>query len=390
MTRANNRFQFINDSLKGRLDSGRLRTLVPVEHTIGSRVNRDSKSYINFSSNDYLGLTGSAEVRSGVRSYVDLYGSGSGASRLITGTGNYHEQFEQDLAAWLDVESVLLFNSGYQLNSSIIPALADRGTFIYSDRLNHHSLVQGVTASRATLRRYKHLDYDHLYKYLAEDKPDTRKIIVSESVFSMDGDQADIHKLAALADEFDAILIIDEAHAIGVMGEQGKGIGRGIERVDISIGTFGKAFGSFGAYVATSKQITDYLVNFCGGFIYTTALPPAVIGATHAALNRIKSMDNERKQLVEMSDWFRAQLKSAGFDTFGSTSHIVPVLIGDEHTSIQISETLKENGYWVNAIRPPTVEVGTSRLRFTLNIHHRREDLSGCIEIIQKSVSSNP
>ena len=322
--------------------------------------------------------------------FTDKYGTSSGASRLITGTGEYHYQLEKDLANWLEVESVLLFNSGYQLNSTLLASIADRDTVIYSDRLNHNSLVQGIVASRAILRRYKHLDYAHLESLLQKDAGINRKIIVTESVFSMDGDVADLDALSRLAEAHNAILIVDEAHAIGVMGPAGKGIGYTNQRIDIRIGTFGKAFGSFGAYVGGSSELINYLINHCGGFIYTTALPPSVIGATQCALDLLKDMDSERNYLVELSSWFRNDLNKLGFNTFGSSSHIVPIYVGDEFKALRLSESLKKQGYWVNAIRPPTVESGTSRLRFTLSTHHSKEDLSGCIEIIQKSVSSEP
>lgn len=337
-----------------------------------------------------MGLRGHPETISCSKCYVDKFGTGSGASRLITGSGEYHEKLEKDLAKWLEVESVLLFNSGYQLNSTLISTLSDRDTLIYFDRLNHNSLVQGIVASRATLRRYKHLDYSHLESLLRKDSGTNRKIIITESVFSMDGDIADLDALSELAQVYNAILIVDEAHAIGVLGPAGKGVGHTNQRIDIRIGTFGKAFGSFGAYIAGSSELISYMINHCGGFIYTTALPPSVIGATQCALDLLKEMDSERNYLIELSSWFRNELNKRGFTTFGSASHIVPIYVGDEFKALRLSGSLKKQGYWVNAIRPPTVEPGTSRLRFTLNSHHTKVDLSGCIEIIQKSVSSEP
>lgn len=390
MIPAADRFRFIYDSLESRKQNGRFRELVPIKNLEQSRIQVDGKSYINLSSNDYLGLGSHPEIISCAKYFIDKYGTGSGASRLITGSGEYHHELEKELALWLGTESVLLFNSGYQLNSTLLPALADRDSVIYSDRFNHNSLLQGVIASRATLRRYKHLDNAHLESLLEKDSGLDRKIIVTESVFSMDGDVADLDVLSELAEKYNAILIVDEAHAIGVMGPEGRGLGCNYERIDIRIGTFGKAFGSFGAYVAGSDELTSYLTNFCAGFIYTTALPPSVIGATQCALDIIKGMESERDYLKELSFWFRKELDHNGFNTFGSASHIIPVLIGDEFKALSVSKTLKDHGYWVNAIRPPTVELGTSRLRFTLNTNHKKEDLAGCIEIIQKSVSSEP
>lgn len=390
MTSPFHRLQFIQDSLESRKQNGQFRELIPIQDADVSRIQVDEKVYVNLSSNDYMGLRVHPEMISCSKYFIDIFGTGSGASRLITGTGEYHHQLEKELAHWLEVESVLVFNSGYQLNSTLISSIADRDTLIYSDRLNHNSLVQGIVASRATLRRYKHLDYAHLESLLQKDAGINRKVIVTESVFSMDGDVADLDTLSKIAEAHNAILIVDEAHAIGVMGPAGKGIGHTNKRIDIRIGTFGKAFGSFGAYVAGSSELISYLINHCGGFIYTTALPPAVIGATQCALDLLKEMDSERMYLLELSAWFRDELNKLGFNTFGSASHIVPVFVGDEFKALKLSQTLKEGGYWVNAIRPPTVESGTSRLRFTLNKHHTKEDLTGCIEIIQKSVSSEP
>lgn len=390
MTSPFHRLQFLKDSLESRKQNGQFRELIPIESAETSRIQVNEKSYINLSSNDYLGLRVHPEMISCSKYFTDRYGTGSGASRLITGTGEYHHKLESELAIWLEVESVLVFNSGYQLNSTLIASIADRDTVVYSDRLNHNSLVQGIVASRATLRRYKHLDYVHLESMLHKDAGTNRKIIVTESVFSMDGDVVDLGVLSDLAEAHNAILIVDEAHAIGVLGPGGKGVGHTNKRIDIRIGTFGKAFGSFGAYVAGSSELISYLINHCGGFIYTTALPPAVIGATHCALDLLKEMDSEREYLIELSSWFRNELDKLGFNTFGSASHIVPVYVGDEFRAIYLSEYMKEQGYWVNAIRPPTVEPGTSRLRFTLSTLHTKEDLTGCIEIIQKGVSSKP
>lgn len=388
MTSSMHRLQFIRDSLESRKKLGRFRELVSVQGTSESMIKVEGRSYLNLSSNDYLGLGGHPEVVNHVKYFTEKYGSGSGASRLITGSGEYHRQLETALADWLGTESALVFNSGYQLNSSILPTLADRSTVIYSDRFNHHSLIQGIVASRAKMRRYNHLDYTQLASLLHQDSALARKIIVTESLFSMDGDMADLDALSELADKYNAILVVDEAHAIGVVGPGGRGIGYTHERIDIRIGTFGKAFGSFGAYVAGSSELVSYLINQCGGFVYTTALPPSVVGATYAGLGLIKGMQTERDYLAELSNWFRGELNQKGFSTFGSTSHIVPVFIGNEFLALKLSETLKEQGYWVNAIRPPTVEVGTSRLRFSLNAQLSKAHLSESVEIMQKTVSS--
>ena len=346
-------------------------------------------SSVNLSSNDYLQLASDPQVQKVAESYLQQYGTGSTASRLISGTWSYHQELEEKLSRWLATESVLLFNSGYQLNCSLIPAISNRDTHLYFDKLNHNSLVQGAILSRAKLHRYRHLDYQHLDQILKQESAETRKIIVTESVFSMDGDVADITRLVEIAKRYNAMLIVDEAHAIGVMGNEGRGLAYQHDDVDIVIGTFGKAFGSFGAYVSCSTEIREYLINFCSGFIYTTALPPAVIGATIGALERIQTMQNDRDYLEELGNWFRAELKQLGLDYLNSSSHIIPIIIGSEQDTLRISEHLSNYGFTCQAIRPPTVESGKSRLRVTLNSAITKEHLTKFLQVIQKTVSSD-
>jgi 8-amino-7-oxononanoate synthase len=382
------RFAFISEALKKQTMMGRYRSLSELGTSDGVYVTKGTDRFINLSSNDYLGLSQHPDMISESNKWTLKYGTGSGSSRLVTGSREYHSLLEHRLGSWLNRESVLSFNSGYQLNSTLLPSLSDKETVLYFDRLNHNSLVQGALGSKATLKRYRHLDYDHLTELLDADAHISRKIIVTESLFSMDGDVADLLKLSQIAEAYNAILIVDDAHAVGVMGEQGKGLTYGYDRIDIVLGTFGKAIGSFGAFVATSSVIHDYLINFCGGFIYTTALPPGVIGATYVGVGLVKDMGIQRSYLQQMGDWFRAELQAVGLSTLGSTTHIIPILIGDERDTLRIAERLRNNGYWVSAIRPPTIQPGTSRIRITLNTMLRQEHLSECVEIIQKGVSS--
>jgi 8-amino-7-oxononanoate synthase len=382
------RFAFISEALKKQATMGRHRSLSQLGNSDGVYVTKGTDRFINLSSNDYLGLSQHPDLISESNKWTLKYGTGSGSSRLVTGSREYHSLLEQRLGSWLSRESVLSFNSGYQLNSTLLPSLADRETVFYFDRLNHNSLVQGALGSKATLKRYRHLDYDHLTDLLDADAQISRKIIVTESLFSMDGDIADLRILSSIAETHNAILIVDDAHAVGVMGEQGKGLTYGYDRIDIVIGTFGKAIGSFGAFAASSSVIHDYLINFCGGFIYTTALPPGIMGATYVGVGLVMGMDIQRNYLQQMGDWFRAELQAVGLSTLGSTSHIIPILIGNELDTLRIAERLRNNGYWVSAIRPPTVQPGTSRIRITLNTLLRQEHLSECVEIIQKGVSS--
>lgn len=338
---------------------------------------------IDVASNDYLGMRRRPALTEAAIAAVKTHGAGSGASRLLGGTTPLHAELERSLADYTGREAALLFNSGYQLNTSLLPALATRGTRIYMDRLNHHSLYQGAVASRADIQRYRHVDLGHLETLLkADEGADVRRIIVSEAVFSMDGDIAPIDGLIALAEAYDAILIIDEAHSIGLFGEQGRGLCAGKERIDIVIGTFGKAFGTFGAFVAGSAEIRDYLVNACGGFIYTTALPPAVVGATSGALRILPYLKAERELVFEHARRLRDALSAKSIDTRGSAGPIVPAVIGSDSAALAASRILEEAGFRAHAVRPPTVEEGTARIRFTLSAAHTREQIDRLIEAV--------
>ena len=382
-------WNFIHESLQEQATQGKYRKLKVIEAGQAGSISIAGSHRLNLSSNDYLQLASDRQVQKVAESYLQQYGTGSTASRLISGTWSYHQELEEKLSHWLAKESVSLFNSGYQLNCSLIPAISNRDTHLYFDKLNHNSLVQGAILSRAKLHRYRHLDYQHLEQILKQESAETRKIIVTESVFSMDGDVADITRLVDIAKRYNAMLIVDEAHAIGVMGDEGRGLACQHDDVDMVIGTFGKAFGSFGAYIACSNELREYLINFCSGFIYTTALPPAVIGATIGALERIQSMQNERAYLAGLGIWFRGELKHLGLDYLNSSSHIIPIIIGSEQDTMRISQHLSDHGFMCQAIRPPTVESGKSRLRVTLNSAITKEHLTKFLQVIQKAVSSD-
>lgn len=383
-----NRFDFIEKALSDATARGQLRTLKTIRSFSDAQVTVDRSQLTNLCSNDYLRLSEHPEVISESVRYIEKYGTGSTASRLVAGNWEYHELLENQLSEWLNQESALLFSSGFQLNATIIPALSDRNTTLFYDRLNHNSLVQGALASRARLVRHRHLDYTHLEQLLSAEDPSVRKIIVTESVFSMDGDIADIHRLVEISRRYNAILIVDEAHAIGVFGEQGRGIADGCEGVDLVIGTFGKAYGSAGAFVACPALIRSYLINYCAGFIYSTAPPPSVVGASIKSLELIRSMNDQRVCLQKMSGWMREQLKGLGLQILRSESHIIPIVIGPESSTVKLSDHLQQNGFLCQAIRPPTVEQGTSRLRITLNTKLTMEELQRFLEVLQFYVSS--
>ncbi len=378
MSDKKDKLSFINDALEKRKQEHQFRTLKPLENQGGAHIiKNDGVEYINFSSNDYLGLSAHPELIKRSNDFAVKFGVGSGASRLVTGNFNLHTELEEKLARIFQSEAAILFNSGFQANTSILPALADRNSLILADKKIHNSLIQGALLSRATFKRFEHNNYDHLEELLKSAGSDryNRIWIVSETVFSMDGDRNDIDRLIELSEKYNALLYSDDAHAVGVLGERGLGLNYGKEGIDISLGTFGKAFGSFGAFALCSKEMKDYLINFAGGFIYSTSLPPNVIGAIDAALDLIPEMDQERTELMNNVEYVRTEIQKLGFDTSASDSQIIPVIIGDGQETVELSNQLKEKGLWVSSIRPPTVEKDASRLRITLSVKHTKEHL---------------
>ncbi|MFF7399526.1 aminotransferase class I/II-fold pyridoxal phosphate-dependent enzyme [Achromobacter sp. NPDC008082] len=351
---------------------------------------------LNFSSNDYLGLSKHPLLIERAREWAARHGAGAQASRLVCGNLDLHEQVEAKLARLKGTEAALLLASGWQANAAVLPALlraaASQGDIeLYADKLNHASLHQGCQAAGVKQIRFRHNDLDHLESLLAAkaatgagtSKPVTR-FIVTESVFSMDGDRTDVVRLSDLADRYQAFVYLDEAHATGVLGPGGMGLaGLAPGRIDLAMGTFSKALGGFGAYVAGSRALCDYLINTCSGFIYTTALPPAVLGAMDAALDLVPALDAERARLGANGDRLRAALQDMGLDTGNSSTQIVPAIVGDEARALDMAASLERRGLLAVAIRPPTVPAGTSRLRLTLSAAHRDADVAQLIDGIK-------
>jgi 8-amino-7-oxononanoate synthase len=349
-------------------EANRLRRLRPWHWSKGELHDADGRSLIDASSNDYLGLSQHPLVKARAAEWAERHGAGAPASRLVTGTRDITLAVEQRLADFKRCEAALLFSTGFQANTTVIPALArvgDGETAIFSDALNHASIVHGCRLARATTQVFRHNDLDHLDQLLGQFPG--RKLIVTESVFSMDGDRADLPALVQLAERHGAALYVDEAHATGVLGPQGRGLAAESGGVDVVMGTLGKAFGAFGAYIAGSRTLIDYLVNRCPGFIYTTALPPAVLGAVDAALDLVPDMDQERAQLARNSQRLRDVLTHLNYDTLGSSTQIIPAVIGSEADALAAAQRLENAGVLTVAIRPPTVPEGTSRLRLTLH-----------------------
>ena len=376
--------EFIDQALFKRKEEHRFRelhALVPIPGT--SRVKKGGKEYVNFCSNDYLGLATHPKVIKRSQEFAQKYGAGSGASRLVSGTFDIHTALEEKLKDVFDAEAVLLFNSGFQANTTILSSLAGKDSLIIADKKCHNSLIQGAMLSRASFKRFKHNDYSHLEKLLAESesKKYDRIWIVSETVFSMDGDRADVDLISKLSEYYGALFYSDDAHALGVLGEKGLGLNYGRQNIELSLGAFGKAFGAFGAFASCSLAMKEYLVNFCPGFIYTTALPPGVIGAIDAALDLVLTMDAQRQLLIENVNYLKEQLSQLRFDTGASDSQIIPIIVGAEQDALKLSGLLESSGLLASAIRPPTVESGASRIRITLTVNHTRAEIDQLLEV---------
>jgi 8-amino-7-oxononanoate synthase len=378
------KFDFVDQEMRRRETAHLTRRLRRVTPLADMLVEVDGQAMVNFCSNDYLGISKHPLLAEGASRFGARYGTGSTASRLICGSLACFDEVEARLATLKQVESALIFNSGFQANVSIIPALADNDSIIFSDELNHNSIIQGVTLARCAKQLFAHNDLDHLESLLESSKSGawSRRVIITESVFSMDGDRADIDRLVSLARDFDAILVVDEAHATGVLGEAGMGLTVG-RAVDITMGTFGKALGCFGAYIASSNQLRDYLINCCGGFIYSTALPPTTLGAVDAALTLVPQMDVDRKRLLDHAQLLRHSLGQLGYATGNSSTQIIPVLLGDEDETLRMGAKLERAGFLATPIRPPTVPAGTSRIRIALSSAHTREQIESLIEVFK-------
>ncbi|MCX5696900.1 MAG: 8-amino-7-oxononanoate synthase [Candidatus Omnitrophica bacterium] len=380
----------LRDFLIHKKQEGLLRTLRPISARQGTKIRLGGKDYIDFSSNDYLGLSGHPRLIEASNKTAQEFGTASSASRLLSGDLQIHHQLEEAVARLKNKESALVFNSGYQANIGIISTLFNKGDCIFSDRLNHASIIDGIMLSGARFLRFKHNDMEQLEVLLKRERARfKRALIVTETVFSMDGDRCPLKELVVLKEKYNCQLMVDEAHATGIFGQRGSGMveEEGVsEQVDIIMGTFSKAMAGFGAYVAASKEIIEYLINTSRAFIYSTALPPAVIACDIAALALVKEEPLRRKSLLESARYFRQGLRDKGFQVKGD-SQIVPLIIGDNLKAVEAAQKLQEKGFWVLPIRPPTVPQGQARLRFSLSYDHDKEVLDRLIQVIAESVT---
>ncbi len=343
------------------------------------------KRIVNLSSNNYLGLASSEKVCGLLKEGVSLYGAGSGASRLICGSFEVHEEAERIISDFKEKEASLLFGSGYMANISILTALGDENTEIFSDELNHASIIDGCRLSRAEVKVYRHRDVNHLEDLIKHSKK--RRLIITDGVFSMDGDLAPLKDLVDVAERYSALLVVDDAHGTGVMGRDGRGSTflKGVSKdIPIIMGTLGKALGLFGAFVSCSQDIRNYLVNKARPFIYTTAIPPAIAYAVKGTIPMVMNMEKERDELHKKARFLKEGIRDAGFDTLDSETQIIPMVVGDEERTMELSRHLLEEGFLAHGIRPPTVPKGTSRIRISVTSEHSWEDLERFISVLRK------
>jgi len=376
----------MDDVLQSALDERREQNLYRTRKVIasaqGAEVVVDGKRYLNFCSNDYLGLANHPDIISAFKNAADEFGVGSGASHLVCGHSALHHRLEEQLAEFTGRPRVLLFSTGYMANLGVINALLGSGDHIFEDKLNHASLLDGGLLSGARFQRFLHNDIANLDSRLArvqEDKNGGRKLIAVDGVFSMDGDCAPLAELAQLAKKYKAWLMIDDAHGIGVLGKNGGGCAEhfqlDINQLPILMGTLGKAFGTFGAFVAGSETLIETLIQFSRTYIYTTALPPAVAAATSKSLEIIQRETWRREHLQNLIAQFRRGAEQIGLQLFSSDTAIQPLLIVSAAEALRWSEALAVRGFWISAIRPPTVPANSSRLRITLSAAHSEKQI---------------
>ena len=368
----------LNVELEGLKRRGLYRTLRTVEGPAGRTVRMGGREYLCFCSNNYLGLAADPRLLEAARGAAERYGCGSGASRLVSGTLEIHEELEGKIASFKGTEAALLFPTGYMANVGAIPALAGEGDLLIVDRLDHASIIDGCRLSRARMLVYRHCDLEGLERILMKRTGFRRRFIITDSVFSMDGDIAPLDAIAELAERYGAHLMIDEAHATGTIGEGGRGVAHlmGVEDgIAVSMGTLSKAVGSLGGFIAGSRTLVDYLRNRARSFIYTTAPPPSCCGAALRGLEIMEGEPELRERLMKNVRRLREGLASLGYDTGRSTTQIIPLIAGDRERALFLSRFLLGRGILAPAIRPPTVPEGTSRLRITPTAAHTEADI---------------
>ena len=361
------------------IETSQHRKLLATEQAEQAWLVRNGKRLLNLASNNYLGLAGDERLKEAAIEATIKYGTGATASRLVVGNYPLYEEIEQHLCAWKETEKALIVNSGYTANVGAISSLVSRHDIVFSDRLNHASIVDGIVLSGAEHKRYRHNDLEHLEQLLKSAKAEKRKLIVTDTIFSMDGDRAYLEDLVMLKEKYGALFMVDEAHAGGIYGKNGAGLAHEHPKlakgIDIHMGTFSKAMGCYGAYITGSAVCIEYMINTMRSFIFTTALPPGTLGAIGKAIDIVRKDETHRHRLIENGRYFRTSLQEAGFHIGDSTTHIVPVIVGSNEAALRFSMKLQEVGIAAIAIRPPTVPQHSSRIRFAVTAPHTNDDL---------------
>lgn len=382
-------YEYFKGQLDAKVQNHNLRTLKEYCPIDAVRVKRDDKEYLMMASNNYLGLTFDSRVIEGALKGAQQYGTGSGGSRLVSGTFPLFIELERSLAKFKNTEKALVFNTGYMANVGTISAVADKNTIIFSDALNHASIIDGCRLSRGAVKAYSHCDVDELKYLLKQADRNVRKLIVTDGVFSMDGDIAPLDKLYELSRDYNALLMVDDAHATGTIGNgHGTAAYFNLEKeIDIQLGTLSKSLGSVGGYVAANSTIIDYLVNTSRSFIFSTALSPADIGAALAALQVLETDRSVLGRLQENVNYMADQLTSLGINATNETP-IFPILIGRNDDTLAVSDYLYESGIIGTAIRPPTVPIGESRIRLTVTAAHNKEQIDYVCHTLHKAMQT--
>jgi len=376
--------EWIKEELKQIHDKQLFRILTELETGQSPEVTISGKSYVLLGSNSYLGLSVDPKVVESAKLALGKYGTGSGGSRLVSGSFDLHRMLEERIARFKNTESSILFSSGYLANIGTISALVGSDDIIYSDELNHASIIDGARLSRSTVRIYKHLDLNHFQELIESDKnTKCRKLIVTDTVFSMDGDLVPLPELVEISEKYGCILMIDEAHATGVLGKRGSGATEhfGVEdRVPVVMGTLSKAVGSLGGYIAGSKELIDFIRNRVRSYIFDTSLPPASLAASITAIDIIENEPERREHLWNMVNKFKTGIEDSGLRVLPSHSAIIPVLIGDAEPALNFAKMLRENGVFTPAVRPPSVPHGMCRIRVTIMATHTQEHIDTALK----------
>ncbi|UUO22212.1 8-amino-7-oxononanoate synthase [Colwellia sp. M166] len=384
-------FNFLTADVEQQKQCARYRARQCVAEQNGRYVKINDKSYLNFSSNDYLGLNHHREINQALSVGAERFGTCASGSSLITGYSYAHQALEHDICDWLNKPKCLLFASGFSANSALMQALGHESSQLYLDKLSHASLIDGARSSAAKVKRFLHNDIEQLQRFLAKNQQtenqdnELNQVIVSEGVFSMDGDQADVANLAKIAQQHQALLYLDDAHSIGVIGNKGQG-SSSLADIDVVMATFGKSIATSGAFVACDNNLAEYLINFSRHYIYSTAISPALAWATKKSIEIIQTEHWRREKIIELSKLLTEKLDKK-IKLIENSSSIHAIVIGDEITTLDVCQQLRNKGIWLSAIRPPTVPQNSSRLRVTITASHEVKDinyLANCInEVIQ-------